>query len=112
MQPFHRFRMLACDFFDFSAAVGRGQDVEVARGAINRDGHIVFVEDVLGFGHQDATHLMTMDGHRKDILGDEYRLVTVMCNAHTACLPAMSDLHLCLDHDRISDDVGGFGHLM
>ena len=47
VQALDGLRMFLGDFLDFGAAVGGGQHVEVARGAVHGDGHVVFVQDVL-----------------------------------------------------------------
>ena len=35
-----------------------------------------------------------------------------MRDAHTTSLPTVPDLDLCLDDDRVADDLRSFGHLM
>ena len=104
--------MLLGDFLDFGAAVSGGQHVVIAGGAVHGDGHVVFVQDVLGFGHQHAGHLVPVDGHRQDLLGFEDGLVTVVCDLDAARLSAMSDLHLSLDVARIADFLGCLRNLM
>ena len=112
VQAFDGFRMLLGDLLHLGAAVGGGQHIEVARGAIHGDGHIVLMQDVLGFGHEHAGDLVTVYGHRKNGLGFDNGLVAVVGDLDAASLTAMTDLDLRLDHAWIADCVRRFRDFM
>ena len=112
VQALDGLRMFLGDFLDFGAAVGGGQHVEVARGAVHGDGHVVFVQDVLGFGYKHAGNLVPVDGHRQDGLGFKNRLVAVMGDLDAAGLTTMTDLDLRLDYAGIADFVRRFSDFM
>ena len=112
VQTLDRLGMFFGDFLDFGAAVSGGQHVEVARGAVHGDGHVVFVQDVLGFGYKHAGNLVPVDGHRQDGLGFKNRLVAVMGDLDAAGLTTMTDLDLRLDYAGIADFVRRFSDFM
>ena len=112
VQALDGLRVLLGDLLDLGAAVGRGQHVEVARGTVHGDGHVVLVQDVLGLRDEHAVHLVTVDGHGQDAFGEQDGLVAVPGELDAACLAAMADLHLRLDDARIAELVGRLGDLM
>ena len=100
------------DFLDFGAAVGGRQHVEVSGGAVHGDGHIVFVQDVLGFGHQHAGYFMAVDGHRQDGFGFQDGLIAVMRDLDAAGLASVTDFYLRLDNTRVADLIRSLGDFM
>ena len=104
--------MLLGDLLDLGAAVGGGEHVVVARGAVHGDRHVVLVEDVLAFGHEHAVDLVLVDGHRQDVFGVEDGLVARLGELDAAGLAAMADFDLRLDDAGVAELFGGFGDFM
>ena len=98
--------VLPRDFLDLGAACCGGKHIVVARRAVHRDRHVVFMQDVGRFADKHTVHLVPAHLHGQDSLRQCDRFIVVVGDFDCAGLATVADFGLALDDAGIPDLVG------